>query len=316
MRIASKSLLILFLISTFADSVFADSPFDIFSKYLPDIAVTNIYQETKFLYATVCNIGGTLTETENTLAIGIGIPGGGIISINAPIAERANNCQNYQITSIEGVRITTSGTYNITAAAILKKGRTEKTISNNKITRSLYISYPSKALAIPAPTPTYYNSNSSSVNCTTSNNYCNNNYNSSNIYNTYCNASNNYCNNTNVYNPNNIYCNSSNGYCSNNNFNGSANLRRSNICPPDDIACNDYFYNNSSNFYQNSSNYCNSSNNYCNNSNVNYNYNSSQSIYNTYCNASNNYCNTIYNTNYYNYCNSSNNYCNSYNSNY
>ena len=180
----------------------------------------------------------------------------------------------------------------------------------------MYISYPSKAFAIPAPIPTYYNSNS--INCTASNNYCNNNYNSSNIYNTYCNASNNYCNNTNIYNSNNIYCNFSNGYCSNNNFNGSANIRRSNICPPDDIACNDYFYNNSSNFYQNSSNYCNSSNNYCNtyNSNYNSNYNSSQNIYNTYCNASNNYCN---NTNIYNssnYCNSSNNYCNSYNSNY
>jgi len=71
MRTASKILLVLFFISTLTDSVFAASPFDIFSKYLPDIAVTDIYQETKFLYATVCNIGGTLTETENTLAIGI-----------------------------------------------------------------------------------------------------------------------------------------------------------------------------------------------------------------------------------------------------
>lgn len=57
MRIAPKIFLFLWLVSIFCNSTSAASPLDIFSKYLPDIAVADIYQETKFLYLRVCNLG-------------------------------------------------------------------------------------------------------------------------------------------------------------------------------------------------------------------------------------------------------------------
>lgn len=71
MRTTSKILSFLSLISILGNSVFAASPFDILNKYLPDIAVTDIYQETSFFYARVCNLGGTLSESEDILNMAI-----------------------------------------------------------------------------------------------------------------------------------------------------------------------------------------------------------------------------------------------------
>lgn len=71
MRTVSRILWFLSFMSIIGHSVFASSPFDILSRYLPDIAVTDIYQETSFFYAKVCNLGGTLSESEDTLNIAV-----------------------------------------------------------------------------------------------------------------------------------------------------------------------------------------------------------------------------------------------------
>jgi hypothetical protein len=76
MRTTLKIFLFLFTSSILSVAVFATSPFEILSKYLPDIAVTDIHQETKFVYVKVCNIGGVLDNTENNITIALRKPNG------------------------------------------------------------------------------------------------------------------------------------------------------------------------------------------------------------------------------------------------
>ncbi|MDP2104133.1 MAG: hypothetical protein Q8K26_04400, partial [Candidatus Gracilibacteria bacterium] len=273
-------------------SVFAASPLDIFSKYLPDIAVTNAYQETRFIYMRVCSVGGALNSSENTLTLAIKRLDGRILSKTVPITWGAGSCDDFQVASIGELGITTSGRYHIAVGALIPGGRAEKTKDNNKITRTLDITYPSKYIT-PSTSTTYSNTNNSFLPyCTSANNYCNYYYNQNYNYGT-------------TYYRNNI-CPVGDIACNNNYFN-SANSSNGNVyCNSGNNYCNNYNYN-----YSNT--YCNSSNNYCNNYNYNQDYNQN---YNSYCNSSNNYCNNYnynYNSNNNYYCNSSNNYCNNYN---
>lgn len=226
-----------------------------------------------------------------------------------PIILATNDCHEFRIASVEELGIRASGSYDILAGAILKNGRNEKTMSNNKITRSMSITYPSIYTSF-SQGQSYYQNNTNYY-CNSSNNYCstNNSYYNNAAY--YCNSSNKYCyrdpySNTNTYictnnycsgntygsttyycipgtsncsttpysNYNtNYYCNANNNYCANTSYNGSTTYYRSNICPTWDVACNNSYYNSTNTQYQNGSTYCTYSNNYCNNYNYNNNYN-------------------------------------------
>ncbi len=108
MRTFFKIFLFLFASSILSTTTFAASPFEILSKYLPDIAVTDIHQETKFVYMKVCNVGGVLDDTEKTLIIAIKKTNG----VTLPLAESAifdtNNCHEFQVASLDELGITTS----------------------------------------------------------------------------------------------------------------------------------------------------------------------------------------------------------------
>lgn len=309
MRITSKIFLFLCLwfVSILCNAVSAASPFDILSRYLPDIAVTDIHQETGFIYVRVCNLGWTLIDSENIVVLAIKKLDGWIISVVEPILLDTNNCHEFQVASIEELGITTSGMYNIAAGALLKNGRVEKVKDNNKMIKSVDIIYPSKYIPI-IQSPVYYSPNTSNSSyCNSSNNYCSGTiYGNSATY--YCIPGTSNCSTVPSSNYNNTYyCNSSNNYCANNNYNTSMTYYRANICPSWDAACNNSYYNSTNIPYQNSNNqYCTYSNNYCNN------YQNSNT---NYCDSTNNYCNN-YNYNQNNstsYCNYTNNYCNNYN---
>lgn|GEM_PF-6156511 len=85
MRITSRILTFLLSVNMLWTSVFAASPLDIFSKYLPDISVTNVYQETRYIYMRVCSVGGALYSSENILTLAIKRLDGRILSKTVPI---------------------------------------------------------------------------------------------------------------------------------------------------------------------------------------------------------------------------------------
>ncbi|MDD5377430.1 MAG: CARDB domain-containing protein [Candidatus Gracilibacteria bacterium] len=307
MRIVARVLWLLALASTIGSSVFANSPFDIILGDAPDIAVTDIHQESNYVYMRVCNLGGSITDSDTTLALAMKKSGGGVVALVEPVALGTNDCHEFRAASVDELGITTSGTYDISAGAILKNGRIERTTNNNKITRSVNIAYPAVYTPSSQGSNYYYQgNNTNSYYCNSSNNYCSsNNYLNNNTY--YCSSSNSYsstaycpgnnygsttyycipgtsnCSTTPYsnynYNYNNTsYCNYSNNYCNNTNYNGSTIYYRANICPPGDFACNNTYYNSTNTPYQNGNTYCTYSNNYCNNSynntyNGNYNYN-------------------------------------------
>lgn len=108
MRTTLKILLFLFASSILFAAVFAASPFEILSKYLPDIAVTDIHQETKFVYVKVCNVGGVLDNTENTLMIAIKKTNGTTLTLTESAIFDTNNCHEFQVASLDDLGITTS----------------------------------------------------------------------------------------------------------------------------------------------------------------------------------------------------------------
>lgn len=57
MRTISRFFLLPLFLYIFCNPVSAASPFDIILGNAPDIAVTDIHQETNFLYMRVCNLG-------------------------------------------------------------------------------------------------------------------------------------------------------------------------------------------------------------------------------------------------------------------
>lgn len=251
MRTLSQIVLFVGLIGTFWNPVSAASPFESLFRYLPDIAVTDIHQETRFVYARVCNLGGVLSDSETTLVVGIQKPGGGIVSAVESAVLVMDNCHEFQVASLDELGIIRSGRYNLSAGVLLKGGRTENNLSNNKITRVVDIVYPSKNLPATISYPTYsYQSNSVVPYCTASNNYCNNNL---------------YYNNSNFYYRNNI-CPSWDVAC-NNSYYDSINNTATRYCTSSNNYCNNYdpYYNSNSNYYSNNGTYCNYSNNYCNN---------------------------------------------------
>lgn len=279
MRIISKIFASFAIASTLCGAVSAYSPFDAVLGYLPDLAVTDIHQEGRFVYERVCNLGGTLADSEDTVVLAMRKSGGGVVSIVAPIVLEADNCHEFQVASVDELGITTSGMYEISGGAVLKDGRIEKVKTNNKFIKTVSIIYPSTN-APALQNPVYYN-----------NNY-NNNY-RTNYYDTdgrYCDYSNNYCSNTYYCNSVNqncyrdtyrggsstYYCPAGNNLCLNNTYNGSYNYYRSNICPTWDTACNNSYYNSINTQYRDNT-HCTYSNNYCQN--------------NSNCTYSNNYCN-------------------------
>lgn len=286
--------------SMVGSSVFAYSPFDIILGNAPDIAVTDIHQEWNSLYARVCNLGGSLTDSDTTIALAMKKSGGGTVAMTEPIILGANDCHEFRVATVDELGITTSGTYSIAAGAVLKNGRTEKVTNNNKMTRSMNITYPAIYTSFSQGSSYYYQGNTSGNYCNSSNNYCSsNNYLNNNTY--YCSSNNTYS--STAYCPNNTYsnsttyycipgtsncstvphsnynntsyCNYSNNYCNNNTYNGSTTYYRANICPTWDVACNNSFYNSTNTPYQNGNTYCTYSNNYCNNYN---NYNQSDLV--------------------------------------
>ncbi len=297
MRILSKIALFLAFSGTFWSSVFAASPFDIILSRAPDIAVTDIHQETSFVYMRVCNLGWSIADSNTSIALAMKKPGGGVVSTVEPVLLWTNDCHEFRMASLDELGITTSGTYNISAGAILKDGRVEKSKDNNKITRSVNIIYPSNSA--PSVNSSYYYQNNNNYNnnsiCNFNNNYCSNTSNNNTYGSTtyYCTPGTTNCstvpyNNNNNYNNNAYYCNASNGYCSTNNsyYNGSTTYYRSNICPPYDNACNNSYYSSTNTQYRDNSNrYCTYANNYCNDNNS---YNNSYNNYNYYNNNNNN----------------------------
>lgn len=299
MRITCKIIAFLALASVASSSVSAASPFDIILGRAPDITVTDIHQETRFVYMRVCNLGGSITDSSTSLALAMKKTGGGVISSVESVLLDTNECHEFQIASVDDLGITTSGTYDISAGAMLKDGRAESVKDNNKITRSVVITYPSKYSA------TQYGYNNNNYNYSTGNSY-------------YCNSSNNYCGSNNLSNNNTYYCSYNNTYSSTNNCsNGTYGGSTTYYCIPGTSNCSTTPY---SNYYNNDSNYCNSSNNYCNNNSTTY-YNGSYTYYRSnICPTGDYACNNSYynstNTPYqYNntYCTYSNNYCNAYN---
>lgn len=171
MRSVLRCIISVVIMGIFSGLVSASSPFAVFSKYLPDIAVTDIYQETKFVYMKVCNMGGVLADSERTLSLALGIAGGAVFQ-TVPVPWSVNSCHDFRIASIEELHITTSGNYTIAAKAVLKNGREEEITSNNRKIQSVPIVFPSKDLPEIPREPTYNISTSSSIYCTASNNYC------------------------------------------------------------------------------------------------------------------------------------------------
>ena len=292
MGTTSKVFSFLSLLGILGSSVFASSPFDIILSRAPDIAVTDIHQETNFVYMRVCNLGGSITDSDTSLALAMKKSGGGIISIVEPIILGTNECHEFRIASLRELGISRSEMYDISAGALLKDGRTEKVKYNNKLTRSVNIVYPSRYTSVPQA-PTYYTPDNTS--CNSLNNYCssttygnNNNIGNSTTY--YCIPGTSNCSTTpyTTYN-NNAYCNTGNNNCTNTLYNGSNTYYRSNICPPGDVACNNSYYNSTNTPYQNNNTYCTYSNSYCNNNTSNYNYNFSNTS---------NYNNSNYNSSY------------------
>lgn len=281
--------------------------------------MTDIHQETNYLYMRVCNLGGSLTDSDTSLALAMKKTGGGIVSAVEPVVLATNDCHEFRIASLDDLGITTSGTYEISAGAVLKQGRTEGATGNNKITRSVSVTYPSKYSSTSQSSIYYQNNNS--VYCNSANNYCSSyNYLNNNTYycsnnnsysaNSYC-SNNTYTNNSSTtyycipgtsncstnpgYVNNNLnYCNASNSYCANGNYyNSPVTYYRNNICPREDYACNYSYYNDTNTQYRNDSNtYCTYSNNYCNN------YRKNKETRD--CTYSNNYCNNSNSNNYNN----------------
>lgn len=215
-------------------------------------------------------------------------PGGGVVSTVEPVLLGTNDCHEFRMASVDELGIRSSGVYDISAGAILKDGRVEKSKDNNKITRSVNIVYPSNAA--PSVNSSYYYQNNNNYNniCNLNNNYCSNTSNNNTYGSTtyYCIPGTTNCS-TVPYNNSAYYCNASNSYCSTNNsyYNGSNTYYRSNICPPYDTACNNSYYNSTNTQYRDNSNrYCTYANNYCNDYNS---YNTSYNNYNYYNNTQN-----------------------------
>lgn len=288
MRIFSKICVFFSLFSIFAGYALAYSPFDSILGSAPDLAVTDVHQETRFVYMRVCNLGGAITDSDTTIALAMKRVGGGVVSSIESILLDTNDCHEFQVASVDDLGITTSGTYEFQAGVVLKDSRIENVKSNNKLTRSVNIVYPSKYSGIQFDSNYNYYSNNN--NCNYGNRYCLNGgtYGSTTYY---CIPGTTTCSTTPYNNSsyNNSYCTSGNNYCGNNTYNGSYTYYRSNICPRDDYACNRDYYNSTNTQYQYNNTYCTYSNNYCNNSNNNV---------TTNCNYSNNYCNNNYSNQY------------------
>lgn len=244
-----------------------------FSQYLPDITVTDVRQDGTSILVKVCNIGGAIDSSEDTLTIAIQKPRGGVFSIDTttePII--SNSCYEYPVGTITEIGLNTLTGYNISVGALLKGGR-DSNARNNRFVKNLYIN--TGKANIPPTTATtgtpYYNSNGQY--CNSANNYCGANnsiyyngtstsYNNTNWYynNTNCNYANSYCNNGSNYYYN-LYCNYSNNYCGTNNSTYNNNNAS---C----TAANNYCNNNSATSYNNctyANNYCNSNSTYYNN---------------------------------------------------
>lgn len=312
MRILSKISLFLSVLSILTSSAFASSPFDNILGRAPDLAATDIHQETRFLYLRVCNFGGSITDSDTTLALAMKKAGGGTVSSIESVLLDTNECHEFRVASVDDLGITTSGTYTIQAGVVLKDGRMESVKDNNKISKSVNIIYPSLYTGTEYNSSyNYSTSNNYNYNCNSSTGYCpNNTTNGSTTY--YCIPGTTNCstapyatyNNNSYYNNN---CNSSNNYCGNTSYNGSYTYYRANICPAGDYACNNSYYNSTNTPYQYNNTYCTYSNNYCN---TNYRTGPSDT---TNCTTANDFCRAP-NTNYSN--GSNYNYNNNYNYNY
>lgn len=249
----AKFLAVCVLANAFFGSVSARSPFDPILGYVPDIAVTDIHQESRFVYARVCNLGGTLSDSEDTLVLAMRKAGGGVVSSVVPIVLEADKCHEFQVASLDDLGITTSGMYDISAGAVLKEGRIENNKTNNKFTKSVSIVYPSTNAPV-LQNPVYYSPN---------------NYYSNGTY--YCNTTDRQCYRDVYPGSTTYYCPATNPSCLNNPYNspynGSNTYYRSNICPPGDYACNNNYYNSVNNQYRSDDYYrsCTYSNGYCNN---------------------------------------------------
>lgn len=274
---------ILFSTIAAASSFYTIPPLITVVNRLPDIAVTDIHQESQFMYMRVCNNGWSLGDSVTSIVLGMKSVGG-IVSRTDSIVLGTNECQEFRVASVEELGITTSGVYNITAWALLKDGIMERITDNNKITKAVQISCPTRV----QPTPIYYFPNYNSTTPSSNNNNFNNNISWNNDL---CSPANNYCSNSrnnsnsNNYNNSNFNNNNNNPNFNNNwsqNFNNNNNGSWNNdLCSPANNYCSNS-RNNSNNNYNNP----NFNNN--NNNNFNNNYNNNTSSNNNYCNS--NYC--------------------------
>lgn len=264
MRTTAKILAFVAFASIACGSVSAYSPFSSILNRAPEIAVTDIHQETRFVYMRVCNLGGSIADSSTSLGLAMKRTGGGVVSSVESVLLDTNECHEFQMASVDDLGITTSGTYEISAGAILKDGRAENVKDNNKIIRSVNIIYPSKY----SGARNYYGTDNGTY-------YNNSTYGNSTTY--YCIPGTSNCSTTpysNYYNNNSSYCTSSNNYCNNSTYyNGSYTYYRNNICPTWDYSCNYDYYNSTNTPYQYNNSYCTYSNNYCN-TNTYYNNNS------------------------------------------
>lgn len=142
MRIFSKVCVFFSIFSLFSASALAYSPFDSILGRAPDLAVTDIHQETRFIYMRVCNFGGAITDSDTTLALAMKKAGGGVVSSVESVLLDTNDCHEFRVASVDDLGITTSGTYEIQAGVVLKDSRIENVKNNNKLNRSISIIYP------------------------------------------------------------------------------------------------------------------------------------------------------------------------------
>ena len=262
MKTISKSFVFFVFFYISGSCALAFSPFDTILERLPDIAVTNIHQETSYVYMQVCNLWGGLMDSDTSLVLAMKKTGWGIVSMVEPIILGTNECHEFRVASIQDLGIHTSGIYEISAGALLKDGKVEKAKDNNKVTQSINITYPSK-YSQNIQIPTYYpsnNYNNGTTYCNVGNNYCSN----STTY--YCIPGTNNCSTLPYSTNNTYYCNANNNYCANSSYNGWTIYHRANICPPNDYICNQSYYNSTNTQYRDAHNRnCTYSNNYCNN---------------------------------------------------
>ncbi len=119
MRIFSKICLFLSAFMLLGSSVFAASPFDNILGRAPDLAVTDIHQETRFLYMRVCNFGGSITDSDSTLALAMKKSGGGVASAIESVLLDSNECHEFRVASVDDLGIRSSGNYEIQAGVVL-----------------------------------------------------------------------------------------------------------------------------------------------------------------------------------------------------